>query len=117
MPGGRPTKYKPEYCGMLIEHMSKMHSFESFGATINVGRNALYEWLKAHAEFQDAKRIAREKLQLACERMGLGLMTGKVKGNVAAWIYYSKNVTHWRDNPDNDMEDGVTGVEFIDFGD
>ena len=29
-PVGRPTKYKPEYCEMLIEHMSEGLSFESF---------------------------------------------------------------------------------------
>jgi len=99
---------------MLIEHMKQLHSFESFGAIIGKPRATLYDWSTKHPEFLDAKRIGREHIQLGMEKMGKGLMSGRIKGNVASWIFYTKNVTHWRDEPDNDLEDGITGIEFLD---
>lgn len=51
-------KYKPEYCEMLIEHMSQGYSFASFGAIIRVGRNTLYMWSRDIEEFAEAKEIA-----------------------------------------------------------
>ena len=112
---GRPTLFREEYCDMLIEHMKNLHSFESFGAVINTPRSTMYDWCKDHPTFSYAKKIAREYLQLGMEKVGRGLMTGKIKGNVASWIFYTKNVTHWRDEPDSDIEDGITSVEFSDF--
>ena len=111
---GRPTKYKPEYCEMLIEHMKQLHSFETFAVDIGVNRDTLYEWCKNHPEFSDAKKLGRLTLQKGMENIGKGLMTGKIKGNVAAWIYYSKNTTTWRDDPNIDEDDALTGVEFLD---
>lgn len=58
---GRPIEYKPEYCEMLIEHMSKGKSFESFGAVVNCGRATLYNWRRDHSDFLDAFNTAREK--------------------------------------------------------
>lgn len=57
-PVGPPTKYKPEYCEMLIDHMSEGYSFESFSALIRVGRNTTYLWCKEFPEFKEAKEVA-----------------------------------------------------------
>jgi hypothetical protein len=54
---GRPTDYSPEMCDQLIDHMRQGNSFESFGAVVMKGRNTLFEWAKAHKEFQDAKEM------------------------------------------------------------
>lgn len=61
-PVGRPTTYKPEYCQMLIEHMSQGFSFENFGLSCKpkVHRGTLYDWIDAHEEFADAKKIGHE---------------------------------------------------------
>lgn len=63
MAAGRPTKYKKEYCELLVEHMSKGRSVESFGALIDVGKNTIYQWLKEHHDFQDAmdRGVAKSK--------------------------------------------------------
>lgn len=109
---GQPTKYKPEYCDMLIEHMRNLHSFETFAVDINVDRDTLYEWCKVHKEFSDAKKRGRLALQKGMENVGKGLMTGKLKGNVAAWIFYAKNTTPWRDDLPPEDED-VDGIDFV----
>ena len=91
MPGGRPTKYKPEYCTMLIEHMSSGLSFESFGANVDVCEDTLYEWAKVYPEFSEAKKIARIQCLKFWERIGIAGMSGKIKGfNAAIWIYNMK---------------------------
>jgi hypothetical protein len=102
---GQPTKYKPEYCQMLIEHMRGLNSFESFGDVVDVCTDTLYEWCKQNSEFSDAKKKGRLSMRRGLENVGKGLMTGKIKGNVAAWIFYSKNTIGWGDDPVSQFDD------------
>ena len=37
--------------------MSQGHSFEAFGGLVKVSRNTLYEWVKKHKDFAEAKEI------------------------------------------------------------
>ena len=67
---GRPTDYKPEYCQMLIEHMSEGYSFESFGGVIEVSERVLYDWEKAHKDFLHSKEIGTQKSMIWWERVG-----------------------------------------------
>ncbi len=57
---GRPTKYKPEYCQMLIEHGKKGLSFDSFAGAIGISRETLFDWARDITEFSDAKRQCTE---------------------------------------------------------
>lgn len=54
MAGGRPTKYKPEYCEELIDHMKEGFSLESFAGKIGVCVDSLYAWRDSHPEFSEA---------------------------------------------------------------
>ncbi len=110
---GQPTAYDPKFCDMLLIHMKGMNSFESFAAEANVCRATLYNWCKEHPEFLDARKKGRDIAQKNLENVGKGLMLGKIKGNVAAWIFYMKNMTDWRDEPDVEVE-GIDGIEFYD---
>lgn len=96
-PVGRPTDYDPKYCKMLIKHMEKGFSFESFGADVDCGRATLYRWEKEHEEFRDAKKIGHEKAFKKLEMAGLGMAFGKTKGNSTAWLFTMKNRFGWRD--------------------
>lgn len=40
---------------MLIEHMGKGYSFESFGAVVKCNRDTLYNWTVLFSIFSDAK--------------------------------------------------------------
>jgi hypothetical protein len=94
---GRPTKYKPEYCQQLIEHMSQGLSFETFAAVIDVNDDTLYEWAKVHPEFSDAKKRAFGKCKILWEKMGIAGATGKIRNfNAAAWIFNMKNRFGWK---------------------
>lgn len=66
-PVGRPTKYRPEYCQDIIDHMKAGNSIDSFGAYLGekYGRQAaahrqnVHEWQATYPEFHDAIREAR----------------------------------------------------------
>ncbi|MEE8234088.1 MAG: hypothetical protein V3R41_05360, partial [Gammaproteobacteria bacterium] len=97
---------KEEYCQMLIEHMSKGLSFESFAAITDTCRDTIYEWVKVHKEFSDAKRGAFAKSQLFWEEIGIeGLFNGKNKKslNSAVWIFNMKNRFNWTDKQELDL--------------
>lgn len=118
MPGGRPTKYRKEYCEQLIQHASKGKSFESFGGVIKVAKETLYLWARKHPEFMQARKIARLCAQNVLEDIGLGLMKGKYGRDASAtpWIFTMRNIAGWRDQPEIE-EDAVEGLEFVDDSD
>jgi len=98
--GGRPTLYKPEYCQMLITHMSEGLSFESFAGLVSVSRQTIYDWEKANPEFLDAKKLAMEKNRLFWEKVGVqGMFMGGKDNpfNSTVWIFNMKNRFNWSD--------------------
>lgn len=104
MPAGQPTKYKPEYCDKLIEHMSKGLSYQSFPALLDTCLKTVYNWEKEHPEFLQAKVIGRQKQQLFYEDLGAKASTGKVKNfNATAFVWMSKNMLGWRDRQDIEL--------------
>ncbi len=97
---GRPPKYKPEYCQMLIDHMATGMSYETFAATIGTYRSVLYDWEKKYQEFSDAKKIAVEACQAFWEKIGMAQAVGDKhygKGSTASWIFNMKNRFNWTD--------------------
>lgn len=97
--GGRPSKYKKQYCFEIIEHMKTGLSLESFAGRIGVSRETIYEWERTRPEFSDACKKARAECQEFWEKVGLNGMTGKIKGfNAAVWIFNMKNRFGWHDN-------------------
>lgn len=95
---GRPTKYKPEYCQQLIEHMSEGFSFESFAANVGTSRDVLYDWAKANIDFADAKKQGHDLSLKWWEGVIRAGVCGKIKGFSAAMaIFAMKNKHGWRD--------------------
>ena len=129
MAGGRPTDYEGEYCEMLIEHMGKGFSFESFAGLLGVCRATVYNWLDLFPEFLDAKKIATEKCRMFWEQQGItglyettefdaetGIKTTK-KINPAMYIFNMKNrfKEDWSDTSKQELtgkDGGPLGVKF-----
>lgn len=116
MPGGRPTKYKPEYCEMLIKHGQDGLSYESFAGVIDVNVDTLYEWEKVYPEFSEAKNNFRAKSLLFWDKVGIeglwevsqydddGNLIYKKKLNTTNWIFQMKNRHNWRDKTEVEFE-------------
>lgn len=111
-PIGRPSKYKPEYCEQLIEHMASGLSFESFAAIVDVNQDTLHEWAKVHEEFSEAKKAAYMKNLLFWEKLGVDHIINSSESesygegqsrssskslNSAVYIFNMKNRHKWRD--------------------
>lgn len=108
---GRPTKYKPEYCEMLIEHMANGLSFESFAGLISVNLDTLYEWDKVQTAFSEAKKAGFEANRLFYERAGVQqVLTGQ--GSATALIFNLKNrfPKQWRDKQEVDTTHTINGT-------
>ena len=74
-------KYKPEYCELLIKHLAKGLSFDTFGATVNVGRSTVYDWFDRYPEFKEAKAIAEQEGQAFFEkRLSIKISGQEIKG-------------------------------------
>ncbi len=117
---GQLSKYKPEYCQKLIEHMAKGKSFTHFATKIKVNKDTLWEWAKVHPAFSDAKKTAFEACQAWWEDQGQeGLWEtteyndeGKPlktrKLNTTSWIYNMKcrfrSEWHIEDKPTINIE-------------
>lgn len=124
---GQPTLYREEYCEDLVYHMTKGYSFESFAAVVPCHRDTLYEWVKVHPKFSDAKQQGMEQARLFWEKVGIeGLFntseydkeagTGSSKSmNAALWIFNMKNrfPNEWKDKREveNTGDMGITWRE------
>jgi hypothetical protein len=89
----KTTTYKPEYCQLLIDHMSEGYSFESFGAKISHGRQTIYDWVEAHEDFKKAKELAMDKaLEYFEKRLMLGVDGKQLIGNKEFGITQKTNI-------------------------
>jgi len=68
---GRPTKYKPEFDALLIDHMASGLSYQSFAGECSVCIDTLYEWERANPSFSYAKKIGFEKNRTFWEKLGI----------------------------------------------
>ncbi len=76
MPGGRPTKFKPAYCGAVIDHMTEGASLTSFAASIGVSRATINVWIAEHPEFLEAAHIGKSKCAAWWEERGRNIANG-----------------------------------------
>lgn len=116
MPAGRPTKYKPEYCDAVIQHMENGASLTSFAASIDVARSSINEWISKHPEFSDAVKIAKAKCAAWWESLGRNnAISGD--GNATLVIFGLKNMAaeDWREkhNLDHTSSDGSMTPQVI----
>jgi transposase-like protein len=93
---GRPTDYRPEFCQLVIEQMSKGISLGAFAGVIGMARETVYRWVREHREFHDAVSRARAAQQLAWE---LKLLHSRKGAETMASIFALKNIApdQWRD--------------------
>ena len=113
-PPGRPSKYKPEYCEALVEHMKTGLSFESFAGLVAVNQDTLHEWKKKHPEFSEAQKNGSALSLLWWEKLGKAAMVGEAvvtpdgrrvsfdNFNTTMWIFAMKNRHGWRDRHDHE---------------
>ena len=84
MPAGRPTKYKPEFCDLVVEVGKKGGWICEMAEACDVHRSTFPEWEKEHPAFSAAFMRAKQKAQAWFETKGrTGLEADKF--NSALW--------------------------------
>lgn len=96
MPAGRPTLYKPEYCELLVQHMTDGLSFESFAGKIGTCRSILYDWVRDHPEFSDAKSHGWDASLLYWELQGRNSLWEK-QFQASVYVFTMKARFKWAD--------------------
>jgi hypothetical protein len=108
---GRPTKFKREYCELLIEHCKEGYSFEAFAGRIGVNQDTIHEWAKPdNAEkypgFSEAKKEAKAHTRYFWEQVYLGATANKASPvNTTLLIFAMKNMCNWTDKTETKLPD------------
>jgi transposase-like protein len=97
---GRPSKYKKEECSKAIKLFSEGKSVVQIAAELDVSRDTIYEWQKAHPEFSDSIKNGMAKSEAFWEHILQGAASGLVSINSAALIFLLKNRFQWTDRMD-----------------
>lgn len=100
MTAGRPSKYLPEYCEAVVEHMAEGASITSFAASIDVARDTISEWASKHPEFSAAVKRGKAKCAAWWEKRGReGAQNGAAPGANTLVIFGLKNMApdDWRE--------------------
>lgn len=84
MPGGRPTKYEPRFCDVVLEVGAYGGWISEMAEACDVHRSTFPEWEKAHPEFSAALARAKQKAQANFEIMGRTGLTAE-RFNSALW--------------------------------
>lgn len=83
-PGGRPTKYRPEFCQTIIEVGEYGGWLSEMAEACDVARSTMDEWAANHPEFSEALTRAKQKAQAWFEKVGRDGMFAD-KFNSALW--------------------------------
>ena len=115
-PFGRPSKYDPKFCDMIIEHMSEGASMASFAAEIEVARSTINKWGEDHPDFSEAISIAKSKCAAWWEKAARsGALGSTVSASII--IFGLKNMApdDWRDKQEIEQTSTVTNKPAIDY--
>jgi hypothetical protein len=95
---GAPTKYKDEYCDLIVSMAKEGASFTEFRAAIGgVTRQTLHNWKEAHDDFLDAYTRAEVEGEAYWERqMRKDLMYNKEVNSPLVKLYFA-NRFGWSD--------------------
>lgn len=95
-PRGRPTKYKPEFCDLVIEIGAEGGWMCEMAEACDVHRTALRHWIKEHPEFAEAMERAKQKAQAWFERTGrLGLTADRFNHSLWAKQMSARHPTEY----------------------
>jgi hypothetical protein len=98
---GRPTLYRPEYCGQVLELMSKGKSLTGTAGAMGFWPDLFYEWAKKHADFAEALKAGRAARVSVLEDELMAHGANKDMGKITARIFALKcaNSDDWRERP------------------
>lgn len=115
---GAPTKYKPEYCDLIIKMAKDGASFTEFRAEIGgISRQTLHNWKDAHPDFMDAYTRAEVLGEAHWDsRMRNQLMFDKEINTALVKLYFA-NRFGWSDKTESKTDITSNGESIKTFSD
>ena len=127
LPPGRPTKYEPRFCQMIVKDMEAGFSATAFAGDIGVSRSTLNEWAEQNPEFSEALNTGKAKRLRFWEKTAISVAAKGTGGPGAASVitFGLKNMGdgEWSDTTKHEVtgKDGkplqqetVFRLEFVD---
>jgi hypothetical protein len=87
---GRPSKYDPSFCDLVIELGAQGKSKAQLAASIGVSRETVDLWAKVHPEFSDSLKWAKDLALAWWEDLGQ-MNICRVGFNATGFIFQMKN--------------------------
>ena len=108
--GGRPTKYKVEFCEQAMRLCLLGAKDSELAAFFEVSEATLYTWKNQHPEFLEALSDGKENADAAVAK---SLYQQALSGNTTAQIFWLKNrrKRDWRDKQEIDHTSGGEKME------
>lgn len=98
---GRPTKYTPEACDVVVELGRDGASRAEMAAELDIAIKTLHNWEDAHPEFLQATTRARDLAQAWWERQGRrGIWSREFNASAYRLQVMNRFPTDWRDKQD-----------------
>lgn len=95
---GRPSKYKPEFCDIMVDMAEQGKSRVQCAVAIGVHRDTLYEWGEKHEAFSDALKKSRDLAESYWENKINEMMeNGELVQTSPMMMFYMKCRFGWRD--------------------
>jgi len=110
MPAGRPTKYDPAMCEMVIAMGEGGKTLAGMADALDVDRETINNWRAEHPEFSRAVRRGLEKAQAWWEEQGRIATFGAIEGfNATSYIFQMKNRfrDEWNDTIKSEHSGGI----------
>ena len=78
--------YDPKYPELLVNHMAKGMSFNSFGGVIRVPYEAVRHWLEIHPEFKEAHNVGMQAALATFEQTATDKSNGRLSEDDAKLV-------------------------------
>ena len=108
--GGRPTKYKEEYCGKAKEFLGRGKSVTQLAAELKVNLDTVYEWAKVHPLFSEALTEGKQLAQAYWEGELVNMMYSKEVNSPLVKLYFA-NRFGWSDKAETKVESKTATVD------
>ena len=105
MAGGRPTKYKKEFCERIPELMKDGASIEEVAAELGVAKGTLYNWSEKNVQFLNAIKRGEELSKAWWLKEGRTSLRDK-DFSYTGWYMNMKNRHGWKDASKTEVDTG-----------